>query len=216
VVKVSYSERRRLLDRSLAAFEGAMRGAVLEIGAGRKFRRGRFTPPTGQTRHWWSLDLTSGPCPHVVGDVEALPLRAASVDTVLSLEVLEYVPRPYAALSEIHRVLRPGGHLLVSVPFVHRMDGPLDRWRFSERGLREALSAAGFEVVGLHAQGHALAAIAHLLQSILAQRPRRVERWLLGVLALPFFALARLEPFLVREQGVLASATTGYLALGRK
>lgn len=215
-MKVSYSERRRLLDRSLATFEGAIRGVVLEIGTGRQSRRGRFVPPTERTEHWWSLDLAMEKRPHIMGDMEALPLRRASIDTVVSLEVLEYVPQPHRALTEIHQVLRPGGHLLISVPFVHRMDGPADRWRFSEHGLREALGAAGFEVVALQAQGYVLAAIAHLLQSILAQRPRRVERWLLGSLTLPFVVLARLEPFLVRGQGALASATTGYLALGRK
>ena len=212
----AYSERRRLLDRSLAAHAAMIRGVVLEVGGGRGPRRGRFVPPTARTSGWWLLDLVADRRPHIVGDVEALPLREASVDTVVSLEVLEYVRRPREALAEMHRVLRPGGHALVSVPFVHRMDGPSDRWRFSEQGLREVLLAAGFEVVALQPQGHALAAVAHLVMSGIAQRPRRLERWLLGALALPLLVVARLEPFLARGHGALTSATTGYLALGRK
>jgi SAM-dependent methyltransferase len=215
-VSFAYSERRRLLDRSLAAHAEVIRGVVLEVGAGRGPRRGRFVPPSGRTRQWWALDLTLRVRPHVVGDLEALPLRQASVDTVLSLEVLEYVKRPQEALAEMHRVLRPGGHLLLSVPFVHRVDGPSDRWRFSEHALREALGAAGFEVVAVHAQGYALSAAAHLIMSVVAQRPRRMERWLLGALAAPLVAAARLEPLLVRGGGAWTSVTTGYFALGRK
>lgn len=212
----AYSERRRLLDRSLTVHAELIRGVVLEVGAGRGARRGRFTPPLAQTQAWWSLDLSDAVRPHMVGDVEALPLRGDSVDTVLSLEVIEYASRPDRALAEMCRVLKPGGYLLLSVPFVHRMDGPSDRWRFSAHGLRDALRSAGFEVVLLKAQGHALSAAAHLVMSVLAQRPRRVERWLLGALALPLLGVARLEPLLVRGEGALTSATTGYLALGRK
>lgn len=212
----AYSERRRLLDRSLTVHAELIRGVVLEVGAGRGARRGRFIPPLAQTKAWWSLDLSDAARPHMVGDVEALPLRDDSMDTVLSLEVLEYASRPDQALAEMCRVLKPGGHLFLSVPFVHRMDGPTDRWRFSANGLRDALRSAGFEVVMLKAQGHALAAAAHLIMSVLAQRPRRVERWLLGALALPLLAVARLEPLLVRGESALTSATTGYLALGRK
>ena len=216
LVSLAYSERRRLLDRSLAAHAEVIRGVVLEVGAGRGARRGRFEPPVARTRGWWSVDLAAAARPHVVGDVEALPLRAGSVDTVVSLEVLEYARRPQEALVEMHRVLRPGGHLLISVPFIHRMDGPTDRWRFSAHGLGDTLRAAGFEVVALEAQGWALAAVAHLVLSVVAQRPHRLERWLLGALTAPLVALARLEPLLARGEGALASATTGYLAVGRK
>lgn len=215
-MRLSYSERRRLLDRALLGHVDKIHGTILEVGAGRNPRRGRFVPPGERTTSWWSLDLAPEARPHLVGDVEALPLRAASVDTVVSLEVLEYVLRPDLGLSEIHRVLRPGGHLLVSVPFVHRMDSPSDRWRFSEHGLRAALRSAGFEIIALQAQGYVFTAIAHLLWSAVAQCPSRAHRWFTGALALPVVGLARLEPLLVRPTGPLSSATTGYLALARK
>jgi O-antigen/teichoic acid export membrane protein/SAM-dependent methyltransferase len=45
-----------------------------------------------------------------------LPFRTGSVDTVLFLDVLEHVDSERLAIEEIHRVLRPGGTLLLSVP----------------------------------------------------------------------------------------------------
>jgi SAM-dependent methyltransferase len=212
---LAYSERRRLLDRCLARHAHLIRGTVLEVGGGQASRRGRFAPPVGQARRWWYLDLSARPAPHVVADFCALPLCAASMDTVLAIEVLEYVGDPSRAIDEAHRVLRPGGHLLLSVPFVHRMDGPADRWRFSERGLADLLHAAGFEVLAVEPQGHLVAALTHLVGSVIAQRTRRIERWLLGALALPLAGLARCEPHLVRRGGA-TGVTTGYLAVGRR
>ncbi len=51
-----------------------------------------------------------------VGDATALPFADASMDVTLCLGVLEYVPEPRQVLSELHRVLRPGGRLIVSFP----------------------------------------------------------------------------------------------------
>ena len=46
----------------------------------------------------------------------ALPIRTDSVDTVLFLDVLEHVREEEATINEIHRVLKPGGSLILSVP----------------------------------------------------------------------------------------------------
>jgi ubiquinone/menaquinone biosynthesis C-methylase UbiE len=65
---------------------------------------------------------------HVVveGDIEAMPFADATFSTVVCTEVLEHVPYPARALSEIRRVLRPGGVLVGSVP----ARSPIWRLRF--------------------------------------------------------------------------------------
>jgi ubiquinone/menaquinone biosynthesis C-methylase UbiE len=52
----------------------------------------------------------------VEGDIERMPFADESFETVVCTEVLEHVPYPETALGEIHRVLRPGGLLIGSVP----------------------------------------------------------------------------------------------------
>ncbi len=57
--------------------------------------------------------------PHLhfgVADLEQIPLASASFDVALSVETVEHVPDHRAAVSELHRVLKPGGMLVISVP----------------------------------------------------------------------------------------------------
>lgn len=53
----------------------------------------------------------------IVANLEApLPLDSAQFDWILCLDVLEHLVAPVQALSEAHRLLRPGGKLLINVP----------------------------------------------------------------------------------------------------
>ncbi|MGA2682112.1 MAG: class I SAM-dependent methyltransferase [Candidatus Bathyarchaeia archaeon] len=62
-------------------------------------------------------------------------------DVVVCTEVIEHTLNPFSAIKEILRLLKPGGILLLTVPFNFRIHGPLpDCWRFSEYGLRTLLS----------------------------------------------------------------------------
>jgi arsenite methyltransferase len=53
-------------------------------------------------------------------DAQRLPLRDQTVDAAVMIAVLQLIPDPVAALSEIARVLRPGGRLVVMVPTAGR------------------------------------------------------------------------------------------------
>ncbi|MEA3486297.1 MAG: methyltransferase domain-containing protein [Thermodesulfobacteriota bacterium] len=67
-------------------------------------------------------------------------LRDNSFDYVIFTEVLEHTLNPFAAISEIRRILKTGGMLFLSVPLNFRIHGPLpDCWRFTEHGLRTLL-----------------------------------------------------------------------------
>lgn len=59
-------------------------------------------------------------------DAQRLPLRDETVDAAVSIAVLQLIPDPAATLSEIARVLRPGGRLAVMVPTLRP---PFDLWQ---------------------------------------------------------------------------------------
>jgi SAM-dependent methyltransferase len=190
---------------------------VLEVGAGRAGRRGRFAPPPAEAAGWVTLDLAAHRRPDVRADLLALPFPGARFDTALCLEVLEYVPEPAAALRELARVLAPGGTLILSAPFLHRVDAERDLWRFTDHGLRHLLEAGGFEVSRLEPQAHALGVVVNVAKYALYAAPRGLPRELLGRALRPLLsALWAADRPLARRHPRLASFSTGYLAVGRR
>jgi SAM-dependent methyltransferase len=75
-------------------------------------------------------------------------LPADSADTVLCTFVLEHLERPQDALREMHRILKPNGHMILGAPlFWHLHEEPRDFYRYTKYGLTHLLITAGFEVV---------------------------------------------------------------------
>lgn len=80
------------------------------------------------------------------GDLLALPFHGDAFDGVILTEVLEHCVDPKAAIAEVFRVLKPGGLLLVTSPFMwpdHRTEDYKDYWRFTEQAWELLLSAFG-------------------------------------------------------------------------
>lgn len=70
-------------------------------------------------------------------DIQNLPFESESFDCVVCNAILEHVPWPELALYEFHRILRPGGHLWIEVPFIQAYHShPYDYWRCTLPGIR--------------------------------------------------------------------------------
>lgn len=152
------------------------RGRVLEAGCG----QGQWVIVLGEhgrrvvgvdfateTLRGTSRSRRFVPPPLASGDVRALPFAAGAFDTYISLGVAEhFLHGPRALLAEARRVLRPGGHIVISVPYFSPLrqmrarvggyaaldDGPLPAEQFYQFGFRVAefarlLEDEGFRVV---------------------------------------------------------------------
>ena len=83
----------------------------------------------------------------------------AGFDVVFCEQVIEHVVDPAAAATNLRDLARPGGHVIVSTPFLIRVHelpewGLEDYWRFTPRGLRTLLERAGLEVDAIGAWGN--------------------------------------------------------------
>lgn len=93
-----------------------------------------------------NLEIEAGPGIDFVGSAMDLPFDAGTVDFIVTQEVLEHVSDPFQAAREIYRVLKPGGKAFIQLPFTIGFHPcPFDYWRFSEQGIEQLVSQAGFE-----------------------------------------------------------------------
>jgi SAM-dependent methyltransferase len=105
-------------------------------------------------RTYVGCDVRPGRGVDQIMDVTAIPLPDESVGTLIFVETLEHVPDPFRAMSEIQRVLKPDGILILSACMIfHIHDKPVDYWRFCPDGIRLLLKGYGkivLETLGAH------------------------------------------------------------------
>jgi SAM-dependent methyltransferase len=128
-----------------------IKGETLDLGAGNAKYRHIIKPKTSK---YVTFDMFPGPHIDVVGDILNLSFPDKSFDTVVSTQVLEHVEKPWVMISEIARVIRPGGICILSAPFIvpYHAD-PNDFFRYTKNGLTSLFLNEGFEIVECESYG---------------------------------------------------------------
>ena len=156
---------RRLLDlqmgsvyRDVAAELARPHGVVLDVGCGAQPLRPLVNPADryigidiAEAREWFGYEVPDT----LYYSGETWPVGNASADFVLCTEALEHVREPGKFLGEAARVTRPGGTILLTVPFAARWHFiPHDYWRFTPSSLLDLLEKNGFTDVAVYARGN--------------------------------------------------------------
>jgi SAM-dependent methyltransferase len=99
-------------------------------------------------REYVGCDLRAGDGVDRIEDAQRLSFDDASVGTMLAFEILEHVPDPHAAISEVWRVLRDDGVFALSTPFDYGLHAfPDDYWRFTPSGMHRLLASFPDKVI---------------------------------------------------------------------
>jgi SAM-dependent methyltransferase len=148
------------------------RARVLDIGAGDAPYRELFERCEYVTVDWANSPHEDASQADIVASIDDLPIEDATFDAALSTQVLEHVEAPIDVLREAHRVLRVGGALLVTVPFVwEEHEKPFDFQRFSSSGVSHALESAGFADISVKPRNDYFTTLAQLMRN---------ARWAIG------------------------------------
>lgn len=168
---------RVYIERFLSAHADRIRGRVLEVGDREYTERFGRAVTTSDILHV----PPGGEAATVVGDLTSLPqVPGGSFDCVILTQTLHYVFDMPAAVREVHRILAPGGSVLVTVPGLSQisrwdMERWGDRWRLTTLSARELFELSfpkgSIEVT---AYGNALAATA-FVQGLPAEKLRECE-----------------------------------------
>lgn len=124
---------------------------LLDLGCGLKPFRNIYSKYVDR---YIGIDIPSSPHDKSKIDIYAtgltLPFKNSTFDIVLSTEVMEHVSDPKLFLDEIHRVLKPNGHLVLTTPFLDPIhEDPYDYYRYTIYGLRYLLKESNFYCVSI-------------------------------------------------------------------
>lgn len=141
---------RYYVERFLGKHREEIRGAVLEIGDSRYVTQ--FGDLEAAVDSIDVLHFAEGnPKATIVGDLTHAPqIESGRFDCVICTQTLQFVPDPWKAMETLHRILKPGGTLLLTVPCISQLDTDPenswhDRWRFTTRAVHDLAGGCGAE-----------------------------------------------------------------------
>ena len=152
------------IDVDLEEFRPLLRGRVLNAGAGsREISHLVSGELVNQDISWPGDDRSNI---QIYSPLHIIPVADDHFDAILCIAVLEHVENPEEVMAELYRVLKPGGHLVLEVPFLqpeHKV--PTDFQRYTRDGLERVVMKHGFRLVrtkGLFTVYHTLYWQAHI------------------------------------------------------
>lgn len=115
-----------------------------------------------------SVDISKESGADIIADAHNLPLPDNSENFILCTEMLEHMYDPKQAVTEMYRVLKPGGTVVLTTRFMYGIhDAPHDYFRFTKFGLKELFK--NFEILELKEETTNFETIGALLQRLVFQ-----------------------------------------------
>lgn len=208
-------------DHFLEKYTPLFKGILYDLGAGESPYKEFFLQHASE---YIAVDWVGSYHP-TKADIDAdlnqpLPIDSGVADTVVSVSVMEHLCEPQIMLYESFRILKPGGGLMLQVPWqwwIH--EAPYDFFRFTPYGLRYLLGRAGFVNIVVEPQSGfftmwLLKFNYFTLRFIRGPRPLR---WAIQAVLLPIWYLNQMAaPYLDNLDRNWAAETSGYFVTARK
>lgn len=149
----------------------SVQGVVLDIGCGDRWVENSLPPNSRYVGLDYPPTVSKGYTgqPDVFGDGQALPFAPDSFDSIVLMDVMEHLPIPEMAMTEIWRTLKPGGVIVMQVPYLYPLhDEPHDFQRWTVHGLNALFKSHQLEIRQMTQHGHPLETAAALFVIALA------------------------------------------------
>lgn len=166
---------RRGLAHAIAPEAKAFSGRILDFGCGSKPYESVFL----NASEYIGVDIEVSGHNHaelnskidVFYDGSKLPFENDEFDGVVAFEVFEHVFEPDVVIPELHRVMKAGGALIVTTPFVWpEHEEPYDYARYSTFGLKHLFEKHGFKVSKVVRVGTSYETVFQILSNVVAQK----------------------------------------------
>ncbi len=128
-------------------------GKILDYGGGENSRYRSLICKWAHDYFYESVNINKEINPtYIIDESTQIPVSDNQYEHVLSLNTLEHIYDIHFALKEIHRVLKPNGEIVLSVPFIFRVHGhPDDYLRGTASWWSKILNQTGFNYIEIEA-----------------------------------------------------------------
>jgi SAM-dependent methyltransferase len=149
------------------AIEKFAQGYFLDMGCGNKPYENLYKPVTASQTGCDIMQSDKNRV-DVICPATALKFENDSFDSILCTQVLEHVYDHQTMIREVHRVLKPGGHIILTVPFAWELhEEPYDYFRFTKHALKELFENSGLTIDYIKPNGGKWAAVYQLRNNML-------------------------------------------------
>lgn len=153
IINPYYLVYKPLIRELNNAISNHAKGRVLDVGCGNKpyakFFQGKCSEYIGCDIVQSSLNVVD-----VICEATNIPLKDSSFDTIFCTQVIEHVDDHNKLLSEMFRLLKPNGYVILSGPmYWHLHEEPHDYFRFTKYGFKFAFEKQGFNAVEIIPNG---------------------------------------------------------------
>ncbi len=209
---------RRGLYLAICEYAQPVRGKVLDLGCGSKPYRSLFS-----TQDYVGIDIENPGHSHaneaidLFYDGKRIPFPDSTFDFVFSSEVVEHIECLDQVMGEIERVLKPGGQVLLTAPFVwseHEL--PHDYRRFTQNGLRALLESKKIKCVSSKKSTKDIETLFQnmVMMITLWSSRNRISKWMAQILLIaPLSLMGILCARVLPDRGVFYS---NIIILGKK
>ncbi len=172
-----FQPERIILRQQVIKYSKYIVGETLDIGAGEGGRYKGIFPCS----KYITMDVEKFPGVDVVGRAESIPMRDNSIDSIVCTQVMEHLNKPFEAVEEFYRILKTGGHILVTAPQMNELhEEPNDFFRYTKFGLISMFENIGFKTIVYEQRGGFFTTRAQILIRYLIDKLRLYKRPILG------------------------------------
>src|SRR5262249_1937257 len=127
-------------------------------------------------------------------DLSTIPVEDGRFDAIIFNQVMEHLPEPKRVISELHRVLKPGGRMICTAPlFYEEHEKPYDFYRYTQFGIRYLFTDCGFLIERLDWMDGYYSTVAYQMNRMALYLPAIPATGGLGFFLAPFMFLLRLQ-----------------------
>ena len=172
---------RTLFNLEIAERVKNLNGTIVDLGSGLNPIHERFWQI--KQEKFIRVDINKEAKPDIIADLnKPLPFSDNFADSVFLFNVIYILEDPSAVLREINRILKPGGKIFFTSPFIfNEAKEPADYWRFTSGALDKLLKETGFGKHLIQPVGERFSAAAYLISPFLFFWPIKFLFYILAV-----------------------------------